>query len=482
MAFRITPLPCLALLLGLAFRAHGQDNHYWTQQNGARATLMGGAATASTDDQAVLFYNPAAARRVKGTGITASANFMYLQWLKVEDTEGLGIQASESQSNSVPKLIVGSFDPKGSERLRISFGFVNNLYGRFDVRQAASVRVEADSTAPGTELITGQMHLSTETREDLVGAGVSYALGEKGSIGVTLFASLFSQSYLQLIDLGLYTTDDVADSVGTLGASTSVTEVELFNTGLLPRFGYFHAGPVNKWGITLTAPRIGIGRGDGFYEQSTLKGSATTPYVKTLLYGDDLSSTYRTPWMLDLGLETRAGTAVWAFRLGLASSVAAYDRLRLDASEDVAQGQLGPGADELRRVRSASVPVINVGVGGQFRLSEKADLLAGLRTDHNHQDLAAVERFNDITANFSYWDLYHASCGVDWHSSRAKFTAGLVWSVGREVSGPRSFGILGELVPALDEVRFRTAFNQVGLTFGISYFVLGDTAPQQPKP
>jgi hypothetical protein len=135
----------------------------------------------------------------------------------------------------------------------------------------------------------------------------------------------------------------------------------------------------------------------------------------------------------------------------------------------------------VRRVRSASIPVVNVGVGAQFRLSEEADLLAGLRTDLNHLDEDAVERFSDITANFSYWDLYHASCGVDWHSLRAKFTAGLVWSVGRDISEPRSFGMLGELVPALDDVRFKTAFNQLGLTFGISYFVLSDT-PDAPGP
>jgi hypothetical protein len=99
----------------------------------------------------VLFYNPAAARRVKGTGITASASFMYMQWLRVKDLNGLGLDARESASNNAPKLLVGSFDPKGSARLRISFGFVNNLYGRFEVKQSAAVRVEGDPDQPGTD-------------------------------------------------------------------------------------------------------------------------------------------------------------------------------------------------------------------------------------------------------------------------------------------------------------------------------------------
>jgi hypothetical protein len=143
--------------------------------------------------------------------------------------------------------------------------------------------------------------------------------------------------------------------------------------------------------------------------------------------------------MADLGLETRTGTTVWALRVGLAGAVKAYDRVVLRASDDFAQGALAPADLSFRRVRSASVPLVNVGIGGQFRLSESADLLAGLRTDMNHLDLAQIDPATDIIGTFSYWDLYHMSCGVDWHSKRAKFTAGLVYSMGRSTSEPRDF-------------------------------------------
>ncbi|MFN9324856.1 MAG: hypothetical protein ACK6A5_05655, partial [Flavobacteriales bacterium] len=56
-----------------------QDNQYWTQQHGAHAQLMGGAMIAGTDDQSVLFYNPAAMAFVKSNGITASTSFIYYQ-------------------------------------------------------------------------------------------------------------------------------------------------------------------------------------------------------------------------------------------------------------------------------------------------------------------------------------------------------------------------------------------------------------------
>lgn len=471
----------IAVVQCLGGSALAQDNQYWTQQNGARATLMGGAASASTDDQAVLFYNPAAARRVKSTGITASANFMYMQWLRVKDLNGLGLDAKESASNNAPKLLVGSFDPKGDARLRFSFGFVNNLYGRFEVKQSAALQVETDPDRPGTELATGFVNINTTSREDLVGGGASYALGAHGSIGVNLFASLFDQDFQNIRDLGVFGDPALNDTAVTLAARIINEQVDIFNVGLLAKMGYFHTGDRTQWGITLSLPRVDVITNNGSYYSSITTVATDGGYEKTLLYGEDLPTSFRTPWMADLGLETRSGTTVWAFRLGLASAVQAYDRMVLRASDDLTQGALAPADRSYRRVRSASVPLVNVGIGGQFRLTESADLLAGFRTDLNHLDLSQVDPSTDITGTFSYWDLYHLSCGVDWHSERAKFTAGLVYAMGRDTSEPRDFAAIGNFIPAVDDVQFKTNFNQLGLTFGISYFVLGKE-PATPAP
>ena len=36
----------------------GQDSHYWTNQFGNRARLLGGAVIGSTDDLSAVYYNP----------------------------------------------------------------------------------------------------------------------------------------------------------------------------------------------------------------------------------------------------------------------------------------------------------------------------------------------------------------------------------------------------------------------------------------
>ena len=201
---------------------------------------------------------------------------------------------------------------------------------------------------------------------------------------------------------------------------------------------------------------------------------------KHLLSGNDLATRYNTPWILDAGVEAHAGTAVWAFRLGYATRVASYDRMALHAQEDLTLGALPPTDGTLRRVRGGNVPVLNGGIGAQFRLSDGADLLAGACTDQNYMDPSAIDEATDISGSFSYWDLYHLSCGVDLHTMRVKLTAGLVYSFGSDTGKPLDLEAVGDFISTNGDVPFKTNFNRLGLTFGFSYFVLGNTTPAQP--
>jgi hypothetical protein len=449
-----------------------QDNQYWTQQHGARATLMGGASVASMDDQAVLFYNPAAVRRVKAAGITTSANFFYWQWLKAKELSGTGLKVTSDNVDVAPRLLVGSFDPWGPGGTRISIGFVSNLFGRFEVQQVVTLRRDLDPLSPGEELATGLLNTYSSIKEDLMGLGFSRAVGENSSIGLTLFGSTFSQVYLRTVDLGLYGDPAFHDTLPTLQGFISTERGNVFNLGLQAKLGYYHTGPLHNWGVTVTMPRLSTGFWKGnLYRATTRIGPEVQE--KTLIFGEQLDTQYRTPWMVDAGYEIRPGSTVWAVRLSYATAVAAYDRVKFTAADDLNQGLLLPVGGGIRRVRAGNVPVLNAGVGAQFRVSEVASLLAGFRTDHNFLDRSALEAPADITGTFSYWDLYHISFGADLHSQRVKLTVGVVHSFGTDTSAPEDLKPWGDFVPQDRDILLRTSYNQLGMTFGFSYFVLG---------
>lgn len=466
----------LALALVTVSLANAQDNQYWTQQYGARAMLMGGAAMANAADQAVLFYNPGAVRKVQGAGITASANFLYLQWLKAKDLSDLGVDVTDSNTDVAPRLLVGSFDMKGDRGWRISAGFVTNVYGRFEVQQTNSFRRDLDTQQAGVELVSGLLNNFVQTREDLVGLGVSRSVGAMGSLGATLFGSSFSQRYMRTVDLGLYGDPELNDVLPTLKGYISTERGDVSNLGFQLKAGYYHAGPRHQWGLAVTAPRISTHLWKGRMYRATTEVRNDVVVEKLLLSGGDLETSYRTPWLVNVGFETRGDASVWAFRLGYASAVPGYDRMVLTAADDLNHGALVPNEGTIRRVRSAAVQVLNAGIGAQFRLSPTADLLAGFRTDRNFLDRTQLDPATDITGTFSYWDLYHASCGVDLHSERMKLTVGVVYSFGIDTSSPGEFRELDDLVRSGPDVLFRINYNQLGLTLGFSYFVLGKQA------
>lgn len=463
----------MAMSLSCAY-AGAQDNQYWTQQNGARATLMGGAASASTEDQAVFFYNPAAALRVEGTGITASANFFYAQRIMMKDENDLGVGTQDSQTDIAPRLLVGAINAGTDDRWRISFGYASNVYGRMELTQSASYSRDFDPELQGTEFTTTLLNVFATSREDLIGLGASHAIGAKGSIGVNLYGSSYSQFFLQSLDIGVYGDPALNDTVPVLANFTGTERVDLYNFGFLAKLGYFHAGERSQWGITFALPRLStqfLSTGDLSRTVSTYRADA--PLVKGVQSGTDLPTAVHSPWMLDLGIETHVGTSVWAFRVSYASAVPIYDRMALDTGSDLAQGTLPSGPATTRRVRSASRPIVNGAIGAQFNLSPIADLLVGVRTDLNHLDRSELEAGTDFSATFSYWDLYHASCGVALHSKRIKLTTGLVYSFGTSSNSLDEFYREATLDNGLREVRFLTRYEQLGLTLGFSYFILG---------
>jgi hypothetical protein len=293
----------MAMSLSCAYAA-AQDNQYWTQQNGARATLMGGAASASTEDQAVFFYNPAATSRVDGTGITASSNFLYGQRITMSGDGNLGLGTATSQTDVAPRLLVGAMNAGKDDRWRISFGYVSNVYGRFEVAQTASYDLDFDPDLPGMEFSTTLMNVYATTREDLIGLGASMAVGEKGSFGASLFGSSFSQSFLQNLDMGIYGDPLLYDTVPVLASYNGTERVDLYNLGLLAKLGYFHSAERTQWGVTLVFPRLStqiFSTGDLYRTTSTYH--ADQPLAKRVQSGTDLPTEVRSPWMLDLGRE-----------------------------------------------------------------------------------------------------------------------------------------------------------------------------------
>ena len=95
------------ILISFGLYSTAQDYHHWSEHFGARASLMGGAATSGLGDNAVVYYNPAAMAFVEDPSMSISVNAYRFRMLTIPDAMGEGLDLKETSFTSMPNLIAG---------------------------------------------------------------------------------------------------------------------------------------------------------------------------------------------------------------------------------------------------------------------------------------------------------------------------------------------------------------------------------------
>src|SRR5512145_990276 len=74
--------------LGLPVATWAQEGHYWSQQYGTRAELLGGAVVGSVMDLSSSYYNPAALALMPDPSVLLSGQALQDISFSVEDSTG----------------------------------------------------------------------------------------------------------------------------------------------------------------------------------------------------------------------------------------------------------------------------------------------------------------------------------------------------------------------------------------------------------
>jgi hypothetical protein len=164
------------------------DARYQDVVVGARATGLGGAFTAISDDASGLLYNPAGMADVKRANLSISTSlygfertsdgaiFTGLPLTGLPRLTGSDINVIPATAGSV--LGLGDLLPDGAHRHAVGFGLM--------VPSLRSTTLEEDSTEDSPHG-TGRRHvLSFFDRQLWAGAGYAYRLGESVRMGVAL--------------------------------------------------------------------------------------------------------------------------------------------------------------------------------------------------------------------------------------------------------------------------------------------------------
>ena len=411
--------------------AISQESHYWAQQQGSISTLMGGASVASVRDNSSIFYNPGGIVFNESSSLSISASTYFLNSLVLKDGAGTNLDLNSSALDIIPSIIAGVVKDFKKPGITLSYAILNTEYSSFDLALRNEMETNLLDGYNGDENYIGGYRYSNKMRDDWIGLGSSKKLSEYVGIGVSMFATFKSQNYFNSIENGLIIYDSTILDYNTVGQSSFAEEVNYLATGLLWKLGLGNNLEKLNIGFTVTTSRVNldfIGNAKIYRSAMVSMESILPNNPKVITAQEGLETTYKSPWIFDLGLEYQFKKTAIATRFAYFTRIDAYnmvDNQEVDwySNVDIPNTDFGVP-------RTANRPVFNMAVGIEQELSENLKLQAGFRTDFNYLDINNLDLISDFIPFLNYWDLYHFTGGVTWHMAESDLTLGLGYTRG----------------------------------------------------
>jgi hypothetical protein len=423
--------------------AAAQDTHYWTNQYGDRANLLGGAVVGSAVDLSAVYYNPGALSLLESPDLILATKVFEWTQITAEGGSELDVAIGDDRLGLAPGFFAGLLPFRFLESDVLSYSAFTRQ--SFDARMRAVGTGEDDLFPPeGPEESYRSLGFEGKLTETWVGLTWSRAVGNIG-FGVSTFVAARSQrGGRSALAQGYAPAELEATAIDLTGYSYSSYRL-LWKTGL--------AGEWLGWsvGLTLTTPSVGLfGSGDIEINQTLfgvdLDGDGVTDPVFVADYQEGLSARYRSPFSAAVGASRRFGattvhaSAEWFAKVG--------ESVVLDPEPFVGQST----GDTLNPTLTQSLDdVFNVSVGVQHRFSTTTAIFGSFRTDHSGWN--APTGFDVAVTT---WDIYFLTAGARFQVAGADFTLGLGFGFGSEPvpASPPDNGVPGVLPDDLG-VRYR---------------------------
>jgi len=421
-------------LSGLLAPASAQDSHYWAEQYGTRASLLGGAIIGSVRDLSAAYYNPGSAALHDEAGFVISGRAYRSGTIRVVEGAGDGIDLANTTQRPIPTLLATpiDFDFLGRHVLLYSALTRQDFGASF-----STIRVEdADVLpAPGDESFSAALRIDASLRETWTGVTWAYPFADWLGVGVSQFLAIRSQSG------GSRLLAQAATQAGDVGILTRVRDRSYTHYRTLTKVGVMVERGALSIGLTATTPSVAIsGEGSTTFNGSAAGIDADGDGAADQYLAVDLQSgipaSFRSGWATGAGLGVRfASTQLHASAEWFES---AERWTILDADPVVPEvGSEAPTMDATAEFGS----VFNWGFGIEQGV-RFATLYGGIASDRS-AGVPGADRATDVT--ISNYDLLRYSGGVSATIGRVELMLGLGYTSGSQpLPPPADGGVLPE--------------------------------------
>ena len=416
-----------------------QDNHYWSQQFGAKSTLMGGAMIGGVRDNSAIFYNPGAFAFIQYPSLSVNANLYQLNKLLIKDGAGQGVNLNSARLSIFPQIISGMTTLRKLSRIKLSYCLMTRHVDNIFIKTRFTNHDFA-SSEPDVEAYIGAFDYTNQLNEQWFGLAATYEVNERLGIGLTFFGNYRAQTYQQTS----YTrTIQLADSANWIITVNDDQFLKYWSMSGLFKIGLAYQTGRWKLGFTVTTPSFGIaGRADLQHEFSAYNISDDpTDSTFTFITLDRVPKTkvrYKRPLSLGAGVEydgskTRVSiSGEYFFGLKQYDMIAPEGDPLIYPPEHAENPIIQAFANSLLLVKRTVRPVFNLAVGLEQKLLPNLSLLAGFHTDFSNYKESDYEFM--FANRGGSWDLYHCSLGLSIHRKKQIISLGFTYTFSPNLS------------------------------------------------
>ena len=359
-----------SLLIIIFFTASfisAQDSHYWTNQYGTEASLLGGLVVGSKHDLSSTFYNPGTLALTTDQVLTISSDAYQITQVNITSKSPAVPDLESNTSGSAPSIVAFRLQLDELGKNQIAFSLLvrdvvkADFYGR-DIYKTDTSGIRANDGI-----------IFEDNIETWLGFSWGYKINEKVGIGISQNIAVRSnRQRLQVIN-------QVLEGPQTAATRIIYSDTYFNNFKILWKAGIIFDHRPLSFGFTVTTPSLNLFNytGESSINISQINSAGEEQFI-AVNDEDGLTSEYKTPFSIAFGAAYHLGKTSFYFSAEWFAKISSYEVLNTQPVLVVPTGEVLPNTNYLSR-RS----IIDFGLGIDHKLGKDLSLYGSIFTNNS---------------------------------------------------------------------------------------------------
>jgi len=370
---------------------NAQDSHYWTNQYGTEASLLGGLVVGSKHDLSSTFYNPGTLALTTDQTLTISTDAYQITQVNITSKSPAVPDLESNTSGSAPSIVAFRLQLDELGKNQIAFSFLvrdvvkADFYGR-DINKTGTSGIRANDGI-----------IFSDNVETWVGFSWGRKIKEKVGIGISQYIAVRSnRQRLQIIN-------QVLEDPQTSATRIIYSDTYFNNFKILWKAGIIFDHRPLSFGFTLTTPSLNLFNytGESSINISQINSAGEEQFI-AVNDEDGLTSEFKTPFSIAFGAAYHFEKTSIYFSAEWFAKISSYEVLNTQPVIVVPTGEVIPNNNFLSRQS-----VINFGLGVDHKLGKDLSLYASMFTNNSAKDPDQLSKYS-----MSGYNILHFLGGV----------------------------------------------------------------------